>query len=90
MTTRYRRSDGVRVAALETEGVLLHLGTRRYYTLSETALALIEYLAAPRTADELATFLLDRYDLTPERAVTSVRAFLERCGQTGVVLEEPG
>jgi hypothetical protein len=88
VSVRYRRGDSVRVAALETEGVLLHLGTRRYYTISESALALLEYLAAPRTADELATFLLDRYELTPERAATCVREFLERCRRAEVVCEE--
>lgn len=88
MSTRYRRGDNVRVAALENEGVLLHLGTRRYYTMSETALGLLEYLATSRTAEELAAFLLDRYDLTPERAATSVRDFLVRCRDAGVILEE--
>ncbi|HXQ29390.1 MAG TPA: PqqD family peptide modification chaperone [Gemmatimonadales bacterium] len=88
MSARYRRGDSVRVAALENEGVLLHLGTRRYYTVSESALALLEYLAAPRTAQELEAFLLERYELTEEHAVTTVQTFLERCRKADVVFEE--
>lgn len=88
MSVRYRRRDDVRIATLENEGVLLHLGTRRYYTVSESALALLEQLATPQTPEELAAFLLDRYELTAERAATSVREFLERCRRADVVLEE--
>jgi hypothetical protein len=88
VSARYRRADSIRVAALENDGVVLHLGARRYYTVSESALALLEYLAEPRSADELASFLLGRYDLTPERAATSVREFLERCCRADVVVEE--
>jgi coenzyme PQQ synthesis protein D (PqqD) len=76
---RYRRHPELRVAALEDEGVVLHLGTRRYFTVSESGLALLEALAAPRTVHELIAFLLDRYDLTADRAAATVNQFLDRC-----------
>jgi len=88
--TRYRRRDDVRIAALDTEGVVLHLGSRRYFTLSETALAMLEELAAPRTADELVVFLRERYDVAPEHAAASVRAFLERCQEADMITLEEG
>jgi hypothetical protein len=85
MTVRYRRAEDVRVAALDAEGVVLHLGSRRYFTVSETALAMLEALTAPRSADDLVALLCSRYDVTRERAADSVDAFLKRCEATRVV-----
>ena len=39
--TRYRRHPELRLTALEGEGVALHLGTRRYYSVSESGVDLL-------------------------------------------------
>lgn len=79
MTIRYRRHAELRVAALEGEGVVLHLGTRRYYTVSESGLAILEALAAPHTVDDLVALLLGRYEVTADAAAACVDRFLDRC-----------
>ena len=88
--TVYRRHPELRLAALEGEGVVLHLGTRRYFTLSESGLTIFEALAAPRTFDELVASLLTRYEVTAERAQESVREFLDRCRSADLLVVEPG
>lgn len=88
MTTRYRRHPDLRLTALEGEGVVLHLGTRRYFSVSESGLALLEALQAAQTADELARALTARYNVTLEHAAASVHAFLERCRALDVLLAE--
>jgi len=75
----YSRHPELRLAALEDDGVVLHLGTRRYYTASESGLAMLEALASPRTPDELVALLCDRYEVTVERAEASVGRFLDHC-----------
>jgi len=79
VTVRYLRHPELRFTAVEGEGVVLHLRTRRYFTVSESGLAVLEALAAPRTLEELVPVVLNRYEVTPERAEQSVRDFLERC-----------
>jgi hypothetical protein len=79
MRARYRRHPEIRLAPLEGEGVVLHLGTRRYYTVSESALTMLEALAAPRTFDELVGCLLARYEVSADGAAASVGRFLDRC-----------
>jgi len=86
MTTRYRRHPELRLTALEGEGVVLHLGTRRYFSVSESGLALLEALETARTADDLARALTARYTVTLEHAAASVGAFLERCRGLDVLL----
>ena len=85
MTIRYARHPNVRTTALEGEGVALHLDSRRYFTLNETGLALLEALAEPRTLDELVRVLTERFDVSAEDAAATTRAFLGQCVAAGVV-----
>ncbi len=88
MIPRYSRHPDVRLTALEGEGVVLHLGTRRYFSVTETGLAILEALETPQTAEDLARALGARYAVTSDHAVASVQAFLERCRTLDVLLEE--
>jgi len=86
MTRRYRRHPELRLTALEGEGVALHLGTRRYYTVSASGLDLLEALESPKSLDELVAVLTTKYQVTPEEAAASAREFVERGVQAGVLL----
>lgn len=85
---RYLRHPDLRLTALEGEGVALHLGERRYFTVSESGLALLEAMRQPATFEELVAVLTARYDVTEEQATASVAAFLTRCRDTNLVLEQ--
>lgn len=86
MKARYRRHPDLRIAPLEGEGVVLHLGTRRYYTVSESALTMLEALDAPHTFEQLVECLLSRYEVAPDHAAISVRRFLDRCRQADLLV----
>jgi hypothetical protein len=88
MTRRYRRHPELRLTALEGEGVALHLGTRRYYTVNESGLDLLEALASPKTLEELAGVLTTKYEVTDAQAADTARAFVERGVKAGVLLVE--
>ena len=88
MIARYRPHPDLRLTALEGEGVVLHLGTRRYFTVSETGLTILEALATPRSLEEIVVALQDRYQVTAEHAQTSAQAFLDRCLSAQLVTRE--
>lgn len=88
MSDRYVRHPDLRLADVEGDGVVLHLGTRRYFSVSESGLALLQALETPRTIEELVQVLLDRYEVSPEQAAASVRQFLETCRTAELLLEE--
>jgi len=90
VTARYRPHPDLRLTALEGEGVVLHLGSRRYFTVSETGLVILEALSEPRTLDEIVAALRDRYHVTVEHAAASTRTFLDRCLQAGLITREGG
>jgi hypothetical protein len=88
MTTWYHLHQDLRLTALEGEGVVLHLGSRRYFTVSETGLVILEALKAPRTFDDLVAAITARYEVDDEHAADSVREFLNRCTDASLVLAE--
>jgi len=90
MTERYMRHPDLRLADVEGDGVVLHLGTRRYFSVSESGLALLQALEAPRTIDDLVQVLLERYEVSTEQAEASVRQFLETCRTADLLQEEGG
>jgi hypothetical protein len=85
MSLHYSRHANVRMTALEGEGVVLHLDSRRYFTLNATGLALLEALAEPRTIEELVHVLTDRFEVSANDAAATARAFLDQCVTAGVV-----
>ena len=85
---RYARHPDLRLTALEGEGVALHLGTRRYYSVSESGLDILEALAAPMTLDELVAVLTAKYEVTLEQATASAGEFLEQALRSGMVTVE--
>jgi len=88
VTLRYRRHPELRLTALDEAGVALHLGTRRYYSVNESGVDLLDALAAPRTLEELVAVLTAKYEVTPETASATAREFLERGVRAGVLLVE--
>ena len=86
-TQRYERHPDLRLTALEGEGVVLHLKERRYFTVNETGLVLLEALKQPRSMQELVDALLAEYEVTAAEAEATTRAFLGQCLESAVVLE---
>lgn len=83
MTTQYRRHADIRLTALEGEGVVLHMGERRYFTVTETGLVILEALKSPRTF----AAITNEYDVSVEHAPKSVQAFLDQCLQSSLIVE---
>ena len=82
---QYRRHPDLRLTALDGEGVVLHLKERRYFTVNETGLTLLEALKEPRTMADLVGSLLAEYDVTEETAEVTTRTFLAQCLDEAVV-----
>jgi hypothetical protein len=88
MMTWYERHPDLRVTSLEGEGVALHLGSRRYFTVNETGVVILEALAVARTFEMLVAAVTARYDVDDAHAARSVQGFLERCLAADLVRAE--
>ncbi|MCA1564952.1 MAG: PqqD family protein [Acidobacteria bacterium] len=56
----------------DTEGVLVDLNSKRYYTLNETAMIIWRGLEQKRTREEIIRDITDAYDVTAEHAAQSL------------------
>ena len=90
MSERYMRHPDLRLADVEGDGVVLHLGTRRYFSVTESGLILLQALETPKSVDELVRMLVEQYEVTPEQAEASVRQFLETCRTAELLIIEAG
>jgi hypothetical protein len=79
MTTVYSRHADLRLTAVDDEGVVLHLGSLRYFTVNETGLTILQALMQPRSIEELVKSVTDEYDVTDELAEQTTREFINRC-----------
>ena len=82
----YRHAD-LRLTALEGEGVVLHMGSRRYFSVTETGLSILEALKEPRTFEQVVDHITADYDVDHEHATKSVRQFIDRCKDAALILE---
>lgn len=87
MTLRYHRHVDLRLTALDGEGVVLHMGARRYFTVSETGLVILEAIVAPKTFEELVEAITSVYEVERPHAEASVRAFLDQCLASALIHE---
>ena len=88
--SRYVRNPEIRLTELEGEGVVLHLGNRRYYTVSSSGLLILNALEHPRSLDHLLDLLMETYEVTREEARETALAFLDECVSNGMVICENG
>lgn len=85
MNGTFHRHTDLRLTELAGEGVVLHLGERRYFTVNETGLTILNALAEPRTFDELVAAVLDEFEVEPELARQTTTGFLQQCIDANVV-----
>lgn len=88
MTKRYSRHADLRLTALDGEGVALHLGSRRYFTVTETGLSILQAITEPRSFDEIVDTIMDEYEVDRRLAESSVQDFLQRCVDASLVLHD--
>ena len=88
MTTVYSRHADLRLTAVDDEGVVLHLGSLRYFTVNETGLVILEELKEPRSLPELVKAVTDAYDVTDDVAESTTRAFVDRCVEARLLRAE--
>ncbi len=66
------------ITELEDEdAVVLHLGTKMYFTLNETGLRIWEMIDKGLTTDEIIETLTNEYDVSPKKAKESVHTLVQ-------------
>jgi len=85
MTSRYSRHPALRLTALAGEGVVLHLDSKRYFTVNETGLTILTTLERPSTFEELVAAVCADFEVDEAVARETTEAFLAHCLETDVI-----
>jgi len=75
--TRYLISPDAACAVVEDGAVVLHLRTKRYYSLNETGAVIWQLLEAGTSADDIPVRLMERFDVDTVAAEAAVSRLLE-------------
>lgn len=67
--------------------VLVHLGTKYYYSLNEVGLAIWKLLESTAGIDDLVQKLVSDYDVSEDHAKRSVSRFIEELKREHLVLQ---
>ena len=83
---RYRCSRDVEVSTVATRVVLYHRGSRKAIVLNPTGSTLWTSLGTPRTEQELADALREKYPLvSPEQSLIDASAFVASLRTEGLI-----
>lgn len=86
----YSLHPDLRLTALDSDGVALHLGEKMYFTVNDTGLTVLEALrSGPASAAALTQAILDEYEVEEGVAAQTVDAFLQRCLEAKLILAHP-
>lgn len=68
--------------------VLLHLDTKRYFTLNTTGVSIWRGLSAGKSEDEIVATLATEYDAEPDHLVNSTRQLLSQLEKAGLIVRQ--
>ncbi|HET7583945.1 MAG TPA: PqqD family protein [Gemmatimonadaceae bacterium] len=88
--TRYRVSEHALSAVLQEGTVLLHLHTKRYYTLNETGAAVWELIEQGVSREEMVPRLTETFDVDPATAETEVDRLVRELSAELLISVEEG
>jgi hypothetical protein len=88
--TTYRISEHALSAALEDGTVLLHLHTKRYYSLNETGAAVWRMLEDGSTREAIIQRLVAEFDVDTERAAAEVDRLLDELAAEQLISRHEG
>ena len=86
---RYSISPDAACAVVDDGAVILHMRTKRYYSLNETGVAIWSMLEASQPVPEIVASLTATYEIDAHSAGAAVRRILEELASVELVrLEE--
>ncbi|MEI9991668.1 MAG: PqqD family protein [Rhizomicrobium sp.] len=82
---RWKRSDQFVGTQIEDSFVILSIETASYYAFNASANDIWDLLAAPKSTEEIATALTEKYDVAPGDCLRSVERVVMDLSQKGLV-----
>ena len=82
---RYKRSHDAVASTLDDSVCLFNLKTCNYFSLNETGSAIWACIQKPVTVDEIATNIIELYDISHEECCREIERWLQAAAAQGVI-----
>lgn len=79
------RTDEYISARIDSEEIILHSGSEKYFGLNEVGTQIWEALDEPRTLDELTRMIHERFDISEEQSRRDVESFIDDLQTAGLI-----
>lgn len=86
--TRYVIPPEVACATVEDGAVVLHMGTKRYFSLNETGAVIWRLLEEDVPLHDIPARVSERYDITPEEARLAVGELVAALEASSLIMLE--
>lgn len=74
---KYTVAEGILFRQVENEGILLHIASGTYYSLSETSILFWQALAESKPLTPVIEQILDKYEVDRDRVLQDLESFLQ-------------
>ena len=83
--TSYMVANDILFREVENEGILLHIASGTYYSLSETSVLFWQALSTQQPLEPVVNAIASEYDVTKEVIVADLESFLKDLSELGLI-----
>ena len=82
---RYSISNNILFRSVENEGILLHITSGTYYSLSETSILFWQALTDSKPLAPVVDRITDEYEVKRDRVLEDLQSFLQDLSSCGII-----
>jgi hypothetical protein len=86
-SNKYQVNDDILFRQVENEGILLHIPSRTYYSLSETSIMFWQALSNSQPLTPIIEQIIEEYDLEESLVIQDLKSFLQDLLDSGVIVK---
>lgn len=85
ITRKYTIAEGILFRQVENEGILLHIASGTYYSLSDTSILFWQALAESKPLIPVVEQILNKYEVDRDRVLQDLESFLQDLSARGII-----
>lgn len=82
---QYQVAEDILFRQVETEGILLHVSSRTYYSLSETSILFWQALSDSKPLTPIVEQITNEYEVDRDRVLADLTSFLQDLSDCGII-----
>jgi hypothetical protein len=85
MSPKFKVAEDILFRQVENEGILMHIPSGTYYSLSETSILFWEALSQQETLEIIIDKITDEYNVERSQVISDLEVFIEDLSNFGLI-----